>query len=240
MTSIFKRTGRWWWLPVIFLVLLVNFLAAGFHTRADLTDEKRFTISAPVKKLLLRLDEDVSIDIFLKGEFPAGFKRLASSTDELLQEFNEAAHGKIQYHFISADQQIEGTNRTYADTLASLGIQPINLKVQLKSGEQSQFVYPAALVHYKNRTVTVTLYPGTKIIITPPELNNAEALLEYNFANAIEKVTQSNKALVGYATGNGEPPPGTAITFDLFENILQKDYSLFTLDINKQNIIPDV
>jgi gliding-associated putative ABC transporter substrate-binding component GldG len=219
--------------------VLINFIAARFHNRIDLTKEKRFTISSPVKKLLSKLDDVVAIDIFLKGEYPAGFKRLATSTEELLQEFKESAGKNIQYRFVDPDDPMEGTGRTYADTLASLGVDPINLKVQLKSGQQSQYVYPAALVHYKNRTETVSLYPGTRILITPPELNSAEALLEYKFANAIDKVTKINKALVGYATGNGEPPAGTAATFDLVENVLNRNYSLFTLDINKQPFIPD-
>ena len=43
-----------------------------------------------------------------------------------------------------------------------LGIIPINLKVQLKAGEQSQYVYPAALVQYKDKMVPVNLYSGTQ------------------------------------------------------------------------------
>jgi gliding-associated putative ABC transporter substrate-binding component GldG len=239
MTSIIKSAGKIWWLPVLIILVFINFIAAKFHQRIDLTKEKRFTISSPVKRLLTGIDTTITIDIFLKGEYPAGFKRLASSTEELLQEFKESAGEKLQYRFVDPDEPMEGTARTYADTLASLGIDPINLKVQLKSGEQSQYVYPAALVHYKDRIEPVSLYPGTRILITPPELNSAEALLEYKFANAIDKVSQINKALVGYATGNGEPPAGSATTFDLVENILKRNYSLFTLDISKQPFIPD-
>src|SRR5258706_5964418 len=132
---------------------------------------------------------------------------------------------------------MDGTDRTYADTLVSLGAQPINLKVQLKSGEQSQFVYPSALVHYGEKTEVVNLYPGTKIIITPAELNSAEALLEYNFADAIQKLTERAKPMVAYSTGNGEP---TGVnTYDLVENVLKKNYNLNIINLNKQPIIPD-
>ncbi|MEJ7822368.1 MAG: GldG family protein, partial [Chitinophagaceae bacterium] len=188
MRSIFERTGKWWWIPVIIILLLVNFLSSRFHKRIDLTNEKRFTISSPVKKLLSKLNEDVQVDIFLKGEFPAGFKRLATSTVDVLQEFKEYSGNNIQYRFISPDEQIEGSGRTYADTLIALGVQPINLKVQLKAGEQSQFIFPAALVHYKQKVQPVSLYPGTKMLITPEELNSAEALMEYKFSNAIEQL----------------------------------------------------
>ena len=222
---------------MILILLLINFLAAQFHKRIDLTNEKRFTISSPVKKLLTKLDDVVQVDIFLKGEFPSGFKKLATSTEELLQEFKEYSRNNIQYRFISPEEKIEGSNRTYADTLVSLGVQPINLKVQLKAGEQTQFIFPAALVHYKERVLPVSLYPGTKMLITPQELNSAEALMEFNFANAIEQLTQNHKPMIAYSYGNGEPTG--ANTYDLVENVLKKSYSLFTIDINKEPVIPD-
>lgn len=237
MRSLLKKTGRWWWIPVIIILLLINFFASQFHQRVDLTNEKRFTISSPVKKLLRKLDDVVHVDIFLKGEFPSGFKKLATSTEELLQEFKEYGKGNIQYRFISADEKIEGTDRSYADTLSALGVEPINLKVQLKGGEQTNFVYPAALVYYKDRVLPVSLYPGTKMLITPEELNSAEALMEYKFANAIEQLTQNNRPMVAYSTGNGEPTRDNI--YDLVENVLRKNYNLFMLDISKQPVIPD-
>ncbi|MBA2562142.1 MAG: Gldg family protein, partial [Chitinophagaceae bacterium] len=237
MRSIFDKTGKWWWIPVVVLLITVNILSALFHKRIDLTNEKRFTISSPVKKILRSLDDVVQVDVFLKGELPSGFKKLAATTEELLQEFKETAKNNIQYRFLSAEDNMEGTDRTYADTLSSLGAQSINLKVQLESGEQSQFVYPAALIHYKERTLPVNLYPGVKILITPAELNTAEALMEFNFADAILKLTQQVRPVIAYSTGNGEPTGEN--TYDLVENVLRKDYNLFTININTQPIIPD-
>ena len=228
---------NWWWLIIIAIIIGVNFLASVFHKRIDLTNEKRFTISSPVKKILKNLDEPVEINVFLKGDLPAGFKKLSTSAQELLEEFKEYSNGRIHYKIISADEKIAGTERTFADTLSSLGIVPINLKVQLKSGEQSQYIYPAALVSYKNKLEPVNLYPGTKTIITPPELNSAEALLEYQFANAIYKIIEDRRPMVAYAIGNGEPTG--ANTYDLVENILRKNYSLFTMNLETEPAIPD-
>src|SRR2546422_45897 len=111
MTLFKNKMNKWWWLPMIIILVLINFLAAQFHKRIDLTNEKRFTISSPVKKLLKKLDDEVQVDVFLKGEFPSGFKKLAISTEDLLQEFKEASNGNIHYRFVSADEQMEGTER---------------------------------------------------------------------------------------------------------------------------------
>jgi len=237
MKSFLAKNRRGWWIVVIAAVLAINLFASLVHKRIDLTNEKRFTISSPVKKILGSLDEEVEVEVFLKGEMPSGFKKLSASAAELLQEFKEYANGKIRFKVLSAEDQMPGASVTYADTLSSLGIIPINLKVQLKAGEQSQYVYPAALVRYKDRMLPVNLYSGTKTLITPPELNNAEALLEYKFADAIYKVTENHKPLVAYSVGNGEP---TGInTYDLVGNVLKKNYSLFMLNISTQPVIPD-
>ncbi|MEO6289494.1 MAG: Gldg family protein, partial [Ginsengibacter sp.] len=228
---------RWAFIIVVIILVAINFLAATFHYRVDLTNEKRFTISSPVKKILRNLNETVEVDIFLKGELPSGFKKLSNTSVELLQEFKEYAKGNIRYRVLSPEDMMPGTSKTYADTLTSLGIVPINLKVQLKAGEQSQYVYPAALVYYKDKVVPLNLYSGTKTIITPPELNSAEALLEYKFADALLKVQENQKPLLAYSIGNGEP--AGANTYDLVENVLRKNYNLFTINIANEPGIPD-
>ncbi|MEO8720095.1 MAG: gliding motility-associated ABC transporter substrate-binding protein GldG [Ginsengibacter sp.] len=234
MKSLSNKT---WWLVIIIAVVLINYLASVFHKRIDLTNEKRFTISTPVKDILKTIDHKMEIDIFLRGDIPSGFKKLSASSEELLQEFKEYSNGNIHYRIISADEKIPGTDIKYADTLSSLGIVPINLKVQLKEGEQSQYIYPTALINYQNKLQPVNLYSGSSTFISAPELNSAEALLEFNFADAIERIINNKKPLVAYAIGNGEPI-GPNI-YDLVENVLKKNYHLFMMDLSKEPIIPD-
>ena len=239
MKSIFKKitNSKAGLLLVIVLLIGINWLASLYHARIDLTNEKRFTLSEPTKNVLRKLDNEVEIDIFLKGEFPSAFKKLANSTEETLQEFQEVAGSKLRYRFISPDDLVDGTSVTYADTLSALGLDPINLKSQLKSGEQQQFVYPAALVKYGDQILPVDLYSGNKTVITPSELNSAEALMEYKFANAIEKLATPVKPLIAYSDGNGEPTGDNV--YDLVNNVLLKNYNLARFNINIQPVIPD-
>ena len=122
----------------VVLLVLINWLASLYHARLDFTNEKRFTLSKPTKKILAKLDETVQVDVFLKGEFPSGFKKLAISTNEILQEFKEVAGKKLIFKFISPDETVDGTEVKYGDTLTAMGLYPINLKSQLKAGEQQQ------------------------------------------------------------------------------------------------------
>ncbi len=228
------------WLPIIIIfLLLINWLAATFHTRIDFTNEKRFTLSAATKKLIGELDAPVRIDVFLKGSFPSGFKKLSNSAAEILQEFKEIAGNKIQYNFIGPDELVSNTNTTWGDTLIAMGLAPINIKAQIKSGEQQQYAFPAAIVHYKENEIPVLLFEKKGITdknvtgsITYSELNSAEALLEYKFADAISKLTRALRPMIAYSIGNGEP--GDARSFDLAQDVLLKDYDLRTINLNKQ------
>ena len=228
--------SKLWWLFLLLIIIAVNFLASAFHTRLDLTKEKRYTLSRTTKLLLKRLDEPVIIDVFLKGDFPSGFKKLSLSASELLKEFKENGKRYIIYNFHEPDEIVAG-DRRYADTLIAMGAAPINLKVQLKAGEQQQYVFPVAWVRYKDRSVLVNIYTGGQRLITPDELNSAEALMEYQFVNAINKITQENPPLIGYAVGNGEP--NGAEVQDLIEGTLRPNYGLFTLNLATQAFIPD-
>lgn len=225
------------WLPVAIIVLiLVNWLASMYHTRIDLTNEKRFTLSQPTKKVLKKLDDVVQVDVFLTGNFPSGFKKLSNSTGELLSEFKEVAGQKFQYRFISPEETVEGTDVLWADTLGALGFYPINLTSQIKEGQQQQNIYPVAFVHYKENVLPVMIYQGKTKAITYPEINSAEAMMEYNFISVIDKLLQKQRPVIGYTVGNGEPA-GYNVE-DLVKNTLQQQYQFYTINPNTQPEIP--
>lgn len=130
-------------LPVMIILLAgINWAASVWHSRIDLTNENRFTLSDASVKLLRKLNEPVTVEVFLKGHYPSGFRKLSASTQDVLREFKEVAGTKIQYRFISPDETLPGTSVKYGDTLAGIGLFPINLTSQVEQGQQQQFVYP--------------------------------------------------------------------------------------------------
>ena len=77
--------SKYWWLLLFIFFFGVNFLASVVHSRFDLTKEKRYTLSHATKQMLSDLESPVTVDVFLKGDFPAGFKKLANSLQDFLQ-----------------------------------------------------------------------------------------------------------------------------------------------------------
>lgn len=228
--------SRFWFLLTVIFLLFINWVASVYHVRFDLTNEKRFTLSSPTKKILKNLDAPVEIKVFLKGDFPSGFKKLAGSTEEILHEFKEVAGTKLKYSFVSPDDDMEETKVKWGDTLSSMGLYPINLKSQLKKGEQQQLVYPVALMRYKENVIPVKLYNGIPNI-GRQEINSAEAMMEYQLMDGIYKLSDHKKPMIAYSFGNGEPQD--ARTYDLVENVLRNEYDLKVVNLNSLPVIED-
>lgn len=238
MKNVFNKIwgSKVWLLITLIILFAVNWAASVWHSRIDFTNENRFTLSRATIQLLQQIKEPVTIDVFLKGNYPSGFKKLTSSTADLLQEFKEVAGKNLQFNFISPEDKVAGTEIKYGDTLSAMGLIPINLTSQVKEGQQQQYVYPFALVHFGNKILPVTIYQGKTPLINFQELNSAEALLEYKMANAIASVTREQKTVIGYTNGNGEPTDYSI--YDLVENNLNTQYSLSLFNINMQPFIP--
>ena len=230
-------SSKYWWLYLLVVLLGINYIASRMHFRIDLTQEGRYTLSKTTRNLVKELNDQAVITVFLTGDMPSGFKKLANSTNDFLHILKEYNSTDINFRFKDPEEEMpDAPGIIYADTLQALGATPINLTVQVKSGQQNKLVFPVALIEYKNRVKLVNLYAGGRRIITPEEMNSAEAMMEYQFAKAIDEINSPAKPLVAYTTGNGEPVDGSV--YDLTQNI-QKDYQLFQINLRTERNIPD-
>lgn len=233
--------SKYWWLFLLIVLVGVNYLASQFHFRLDLTQEKRYTLSAPTKKLLKDLSDQVTVTVLLEGDMPAGFRRLSNSARELLQEFKETGKANVQFRFQRPGGEGPDSSGAYSlDSLLRMGLKPTNVRVKAKEGEgeEQRYLFPGALVTYRDRVVPVDFLQGTKVTDGDPfsTLNNAEALLEYKLAHAIQKITAEKVPAVGYLMGNGQPM--TYNVFDLIEGVLKPNYGFGWVPIDSVPTIP--
>lgn len=230
---------KYWWCYVLVALIAINYIASLVHFRIDLTAEKRYTLSAPTKKLLNNLKERVAIDVYLAGDLPADFRNLRNNAEELLQEFREESGNKISFRFKRPGEGLSDTAReNFLMNLDSLGIRPTNVRVQTKAGEsqEERLVYPAALVSYDEQEIPIDLLQGQDMSGGIQTLNTASALLEYKFANAIHKLTRERAAVVGYLAGNGQPLSYNV--YDLIERTIRPNYGFGFVPIDSVPVIP--
>jgi len=185
-------------------IILLNFGASLFFTRLDFTAEKRYTLSPITKSILADLQDQVQITVYLEGDFPAGFKRLRNSTDDLLRDFDSFANGKLQFDFVNP---LTGDQKSQEDAyqrLIDMGIEPTNLSVKTEDGMSQKLIFPAALITYKGLQIPVKLLQNRSGISPEEVLNNSIQNLEYAFASAIKKITTGGSVRIGFTEGHGE------------------------------------
>jgi ABC-2 type transport system permease protein len=221
-------------LLLVLAVVLCNLLFSFFPFRVDLTAEKRYSVDAATVSLVRALDDKMEVFVFLKGEYPAGFKKLAEHTTYFLSALQAANPAQFHYQFLSpTDELSNGT--LWGDSLLQLGALNINLTVQKKAGQTSNIIFPVALLRYRGQQTLVTLLPGASRAISQVELNQAEALLEYQFSSAMDQLLHPRRPGIAYEVGHGEPI--NEHTYQL-RAALQRDFELRTLNLTTQPVVP--
>jgi ABC-2 type transport system permease protein len=221
---------------LIWLALLVgaNVLLANWYFRVDLTEDKRYTIAPATRQLLARLDQDVTIDVYLEGDFPARFRRLQNAVRETLQEF-QVHSGHVRYNFIDPGAASDERKRNeYYRQLVLKGIQPTNLVAQENGNRVEKIIFPGAIVSAGGQEVPVMLLKGNQAASPDERLNQSVEGLEYELAAAIRQLTRKQKKRIGYIEGHGEL--STLETADLITS-LQKNYEVYRVDLSK---VPDL
>ncbi len=215
---------------VVVVIVLVNIISGFIFTRLDLTSEKRYSLAPATKKVIKKLDDVMFFKVYLSGDLPPAFQRLANETREMLDEFR--AYSKfVQYQFVDLSTISDEKDRTLAyRSLAEKGLQPTRLMIN-KKGQSSQLViFPGAIVTYRGHETPVQLLAGSNLGEDPNRmLNNSIQSLEYSLGSAISVLTKISKPRIAILEGQGEL--SEMETFDL-ERSLNQFYNVDRVTIN--------
>lgn len=189
----------------IILVALLNLLASWYFFRIDLTEEKRYTIKPQTKELLQNLDDVVYVEVFLEGDLNPGFERFKKSIRETLEEFRIYSNNKVQYTFTDPTIAMGGKARNeFIAELNSKGIAPRNV-IENQNGQRvEKLVFPGALLSYGGMEEGVMLLKGNAMQGSQQVLNQAIEGVEFQLANVIYKLANTDRKRIGFVKGHGE------------------------------------
>lgn len=219
----------------IALIILLNILGTHYFFRLDLTEEKRYSIKEPTKDLLRNLEDVVYVEVFLEGELNPAFKRLRNSIEETLTEFQIYSDHKIQFTFTDPSAAMSQKSRNeFMSGLASKGIQALPV-IESKDGERSEkIIFPGALISSAGFEAGVMLFKGNRTLGSQEVLNQSIEGIEFELANAIYKLSNTNRKRVGMVKGHGELD---SLDIASFNNTLLDQYEVFDVNINSKHTI---
>ncbi|MEO5906142.1 MAG: Gldg family protein, partial [Saprospiraceae bacterium] len=80
------------------ILVILYVLGQWVYTTFDATEERRYTLAPATMNLLEDLEDRIYIKVLLDGKFPAGFKRLKESTEDILRQFSQV-NPEIEFNF---------------------------------------------------------------------------------------------------------------------------------------------
>ena len=188
----------------ILLVISINLTAYFFYFRFDLTEEKKYSINPTTQKLLTSLDDITYIKVYLDGDLPAGFIRLKNTTKDLLDEYRKLSQF-IEYEFINPNELNTDTEKKQLyKELSENGLEATNLQIQGINSNSEQLIFPGAIIFYKGKSISLNLLQNQ--IGTDPQtvLNNSIENAEFEFTNALFKLTKDYKPKIAFLQGHNE------------------------------------
>lgn len=217
-------------------LILLNTSAQYVKSHIDLTQEKRFTLTEPTKKELKNVHDAVFVRVLLDGHFPAGFKRLQTAVRDMLNEYH-GINPLVEYKF--EDPDIAGDDaekKKKFEEFAQQGLVPMRLRLVDNDQKTEQYIFPYAIVNYRNNQTVVRLLenevPGQNPEIA---INNSVSLLEYKLSNAIQKLLSNQRPNIVFTEGHDELSPEE--TYDL-ESSLRQFYNTGRFNLDSVTQIP--
>jgi gliding-associated putative ABC transporter substrate-binding component GldG len=177
-------------LLVIGTAILFNFLSDRFFLRLDFTEDKRFTLNEATKKILKDLKEPVTIKAYFSGNLPPQLDQIKRDFRDMLNEYSSYSKGMVMYEFIDPlkDEKIK-------NEAAQEGVSQIQVQVQEKDQIKAQVAFMGASIQVGEEKEALPIIQSS-------------SGLEYALSSNIKKLSVSDKPVIGFIQGHGEPNLG--------------------------------
>ncbi|MDA3834925.1 MAG: gliding motility-associated ABC transporter substrate-binding protein GldG, partial [Spirochaetales bacterium] len=188
------------------VLVLVALLSSMVTFRADLTTDKRHTLSDQTKEVLAGLDDDVYFQVYLDGDMPVGFKKLKRSVKAMLDEFRMYSDRKVDYLFINpSEAEDESERNKYQLSLVEKGLVPVTVMDNDEEGGRSEkMIFPGMILNYNSVEIPVNFLKNNPSLPAEVNLSNSVEGLQYELIQPIATVTSDTVHRVAFTEGHGE------------------------------------
>jgi len=203
----FRGTRLKGW-QVVAGLIVVNLLAVRVYWQADITNDRRYSLSRQTKALLKKVDRPVQVDIFLAGNLPAEMQKLQYSLTRMLEEFRRISGNNFRYNILNpAETEEPEEKKAMVKYLAQRGIMPVNLNRKTDDETLSQqYIFPGAIVYDKETEVSLNLLQNIPGQTAEQNINRSIEALEYELTKAVRLLIRKERKSVAFLTGHGEWP----------------------------------
>ncbi len=234
-----RRHDLMQWFLGLALIAVASFVVSLFPFQWDLTEEGRHTLTDSTQELLTNLEDEVFVTCYLTGEYPAQWKRLERSIRFQMDEFAEAASGKMRFQFVniynSDDRQTIGQNE---EKLFEQGLAFTRIAFEENGIKAFQTVWPGAIVTVRNRMETVQFFKSDMPEPTESMIQGSINSIEFELVSAIRRLLREDRPSIAMIEGHGELEAPEVADFVMD---LEQDYDVYRVRLNGQlNVLSEL
>jgi gliding-associated putative ABC transporter substrate-binding component GldG len=207
-TKTLRLRGWLQFITAVAAIILFASFSSLIRVRFDLTEDKRYTLSAPTHKVLSGLKNDIYVQVYLDGEIPIPLKRLKRSVMELLDEFRIASGRKIDYEFINPSEGSDAKQRERQyQALRSKRLSPINIKSgDAEGGKTQKIIFPGMILNYNGAEVPINFLQNNPSIPIEQNILHSVEGLEYEMIQTISTLCSDTVKKIAFIEGQDEIP----------------------------------
>jgi ABC-2 type transport system permease protein len=191
----------------VFIISLfaVFFISTNFLFRADLTADKRFSLSDVSKEIASKNNNIIEIELFLEGELEPGLQKLQQEVFEKIAVLNVYSPKPIRlkitdpYRFSSTKKAEE-----FQSQLIAKGIQPVSFNRKTDSGISTRYIFPGAVITSGQKEIAVNFLKNNPDFSYEVNFNHSIESVEFELINAFQKLERNKKSTVAFLEGHGE------------------------------------
>lgn len=177
-------------LVVLAIVIVINLIGLRLFARADLTENKIYTLSKASRNAVANLDDRLNVKAYFTKDLPPPYNANARYVEDALEDYRSYGRGNFNFEFVDPadEEKLEQEAQRYR-------IQPVQVNVMEKDNVQLKKAYMGLVLIHGDKQETL------------PLVQNVDNF-EYDMTSAIKRLTSEKQPKVGFLGGFGMPDLG--------------------------------
>ncbi len=164
---------------------------------------------SPVAREVARsIDEPVTVELFLEGELPPGFRKLQDAIAGKVRDLDRYAGKPVRLVISDPYEAVQaGERERFFAELAQKGIRPTDLRRNTGTGTVTSLIFPGALITMGGKETGVNFLKNNPGLNHEVNLNHSVESIEYELVSALKRLIAEEKPLLVFLQGHEELNP---------------------------------
>ncbi|MDD5087707.1 MAG: GldG family protein [bacterium] len=177
-------------LIVLAIVVVVNLIGLRLFGRADLTENRIYTLSKASRRVVADLDDRLTVKAYFTKDLPPPYNANSRYVQDALADYRSYGGGNFMFEFVDPadEEKLQQEAQQYR-------IQPVQVNVMEKDEVKLKRAYMGLVLIYGSKHETIPLVQTVQNF-------------EYEMTSAIKRLTSDQLPKVGFLGGFGTPDLG--------------------------------